>query len=143
MGRGCSGSTISRSPCSNRRSSGAYTTDEYDQDWGYGTLEPKLGGDCFGLHFGADSRRFLYVGKPDSSGEHPVLLCDTDDAPYLCVQYPGIDVYLGVHAGLIENEGAYGDLAKDARYAARMKEHAKLNMLGKPDIELGYSDAET
>ncbi len=121
---------------------GQYARDEYEQDWGYGRLDAKMKGDCFGLHFGADSRRFLYVGKPDSTGEHPVLLTDTDDSPFLCVQYPGIDVYLGVHAGLIEGglDEGYGSLAHDKRYAARMKQHAKLNLLGKPSIDLGYGD---
>jgi hypothetical protein len=121
---------------------GQYARDEYEMEWGYKTLEPAMGGDCFGLHGGSDSRRFLYVGKPDKTGEHPVLLTDTDDAPFLCVQYPGIDVYLAVHAGIIESEGAYGSFAKDPRFAARMKEHAKLNLGGKPSIDLGYGAAE-
>jgi hypothetical protein len=116
---------------------GQYARDEYEMEWGYKTLEPKIGGDCFGLHGGSDSRRLLYVGKPDKTGEHPVLLTDTDDAPLLCVQYPGVDVYLAVHADVIRADGAYGSFAKDPRFAGRMKEHGKLNLGGKTLIELG------
>jgi len=120
---------------------GPYTTDEYGMDWGYGEGLPQLEGDCYGLHFGSDSRRFLYVGKPDTQGEYPVLLTDTDDTPYLCVEYPGIDVYLAIYAGVIEAEDrTYNALSKDARYGARMKEHAKLNLFGRQEIEVGIDD---
>ena len=117
---------------------GAYALDEYGMDWGYGVLEKKLlPGDCFGLHFGSDSRRFLYIGKPDDTGEYPVLLLDTDDIPYICVQYPGIDVYLGLHAGVIqERGGVYGSLAQDRRYKNRMAQHARQTLAGRDGFEL-------
>ncbi len=49
------------------------------------------------------------------------------------------DVHLALHSGVIEHKGGvYGSLAKDPRYATRMKEHARLNLLGKPYIDIGY-----
>jgi hypothetical protein len=125
------------------RKLGRYARDEYGMDWGYGSLEKKVGGDCFGVHFGSDSRRFLYVGKPDSVGEHPVLLVDTDDSPYLGVEYPGIDVYLAVHAGVIEMKGrGYGSLRDDARYGRRMEEHARINLGGEANVEVEFGGGE-
>ena len=57
-------------------------------EWGYADLEQHwFAGDCYGLHFGSDSRRFLYVGEPDSREEPPVLLLDTDENPYIGVEY--------------------------------------------------------
>ena len=110
--------------------------------WGFDALAKKfLRGDCYGLHFGADSRRFLYVGEPDAIGEYPVLLTDTDDLPFLCVEYPGIDVYLGVFSGLVadEGDGCYGSLAGDRRYRARMKQHQAQALHGYASVEL-YRD---
>ena len=121
---------------------GQYAKDEYELDWGYGDSEKTVSGDCFGVHGGSDSRRFLYVGAPDSLGEHPVLLTDTDDSPYLCVEYPGIDVYLAIHSGLIEHRGVYASLADDPRYASRMKEHAKNNLGGSRAVDLGYGHGQ-
>jgi hypothetical protein len=106
---------------------GAFTRREYRFDWGFGELEGRgFGGDCYALHFGSDSRRLLYVGEPDSSGEHPILLTEEDDDPWIGVQKPGIDVYLGIHSGVLEiRTSCYGDLAKHAVYGKRMKEHIK------------------
>ena len=131
-----------RRPAFRPKKLGQYAKDEYELDWGYGDLEGTVGGDCFGVHGGSDSRRFLYVGKPDRTGEHPVLLVDTDDSPYLGVEYPGIDVYLAIHAGVLEHNGAYGSLAKDPRYAARMKQHAANNLGGEVSIDLGYGHGQ-
>jgi hypothetical protein len=103
---------------------GPYATAEYGLDWGYGVIG--FDDDVFGLHFGSDSRRFLYVGEPDSIGEYPVLLADTDDSPYLGVEYPGIDVYLAINAGVVNFDGGvYGALLGHAVYGKRMKQHAK------------------
>lgn len=120
---------------------GQYAVQEYGMAWGFDALAKKfLRGHCYGLHFGADSRRFLYVGEPDALGEHPVLLTDTDDCPFLCVEHPGIDVYLGVFAGLVDDEGGcYGGLASAPRYRARMKQHQQQALHGYESVEL-YND---
>ncbi|HEY1546495.1 MAG TPA: hypothetical protein VGG28_01680, partial [Kofleriaceae bacterium] len=98
--------------------------------WGYSALP--FDGDCFGLHVGSDSRRLLYVGQPDSIGEHPVLLTDTDDDPYLGVEYPGIDVYLGVYSGVIDYKPeVYGRMIQHPIYGARMRQHATRYFGGK------------
>ncbi len=120
---------------------GAYAEQEYGMTWGFDALAKKfLRGDCYGLHFGSDSRRFLYVGEVDAIGEYPVLLTDTDDCPFLCVEHPGIDVYLGVFSGLVEDEGGcYGELAKHRRYRERMKQHQNQALHGYDSVEL-YND---
>ena len=110
-----------------------YVRAEFSMEpFGYDLMAKRmLTGDCFGLHFGSDSRRFLYVGVPDARGEHPVLLLDTDDLPYVGVEYPGIDVYLGVFAGLVRDRGdSYGTLRSSPRYAEPMAEHAAKNLWG-------------
>lgn len=116
---------------------GAYARQQYDMEWGYSALEASFAGECYGLAFGSDSRRFLYVGDADSHGEYPVLLLDTDDVPYLGVEYPGIDVYLGIHTGVIDHEVAtYGDLLTHRVYGPRMKEHAKRYFNGSAGDEI-------
>jgi len=113
---------------------GEYVAEEFDEVWGdiYADIGKKLvRGDCYGLHFGADSRRFLYVGEPDSLGEYPVLMIDTDDMPYMAVQYPGLDVYLAACSGLIDNEEV------KIGYSRRMKEQAERNLDGLMEFELG------
>ncbi len=114
----------------------AWTRDEYKMDWGFGALQKRLGGDCFPVPLGTDSRRCLYVGETDSVGEYPVLLIDVDDIPYVGVQYPGIDVYLATAVGLTTApERVYGSYAKDQTYGPRMKEHG-LNLFdGKTYLE--------
>ena len=57
--------------------------------------------------WGADSRRFLYLGTPDAHGELPVFTLDTDDGPYACINGP-VDVWLAQHAGLLDGEDHYG-----------------------------------
>jgi hypothetical protein len=116
---------------------GAYCEAEFGMDWGYGELEAVLGGDCYPLHFGCDSRRFLYVGDRDSSGEYPVLLLDTDDTRYIGVEYPGIDVYLADNAGLIDLlHGTYGHAITSVTYGPRMQEHADRYFGGQVGVEM-------
>ncbi len=120
---------------------GQFSEQQYGMTWGFDALAKKfLRGQCYALHFGCDSRRFLYVGEPDALGEHPVLLTDTDDCPFLCVEHPGIDVYLGVFAGLVDDaDGCYGSLASHPRYRARMKQHQAQALHGYESVEL-YND---
>lgn len=77
--------------------------------------------------WGADSRRFLYLGQTDSHGEYPVMTIDTDDTPFLCVNGP-LDVWLAQHAGLLEDEEVYGQVP--AEYEPARLEQAKLNFGG-------------
>lgn len=115
----------------------SWSTREYGMDWGFGSYE--LDGEVYALHFGADSRRCLYVGEPDSIGEHPVLLADTDDTPYLCVEAPGIDVYLADAVGLIGDAvRVYGGLIEHPDYGARMREHADRCFGGEVGREIDY-----
>jgi hypothetical protein len=57
--------------------------------------------------WGADSRRFLYLGATDRHGEYPVFTVDTDDTPFACLNGP-VDVWLAQHAGFLESEEYYG-----------------------------------
>lgn len=77
--------------------------------------------------WGADSRRFLYLGETDSHGEYTVMTIDTDDTPFLCVNGP-VDVWLAQHAGFLEAEAVYGKAPK--AYEAAKKEHGELNFNG-------------
>lgn len=115
-------------------------TDEFDELWG-GMYEP-LGvrlDECFLLPGGSDSRRIYAVtDAPDSLGEYPVLVIDTDDLPYAAVMYPGFDVFMADEAGFaLHDMGTYEDLFDDTRYAPRLKEHARHLFNGKQGIEIG------
>lgn len=59
--------------------------------------------------WGADSRRFLYLGVTDGHGEYPVFTLDTDDTPFLCLNGP-VDVWLAQQVDAIEEEETYGHL---------------------------------
>jgi hypothetical protein len=114
-------------------------TDEFDELWG-GMYEP-LGvrlDECFLLPGGSDSRRIYAVtDAPDSLGEYPVLVIDTDDLPYAAVMYPGFDVFMADEAGFaLHDMGTYEDLFDDKRYAPRLNEHARHLFNGKQGIEI-------
>jgi hypothetical protein len=114
-------------------------SDEFDGLWG-GMYEP-LGvqlDECFLLPGGSDSRRIYAVtDAPDSLGEYPVLVIDTDDLPYAAVMYPGFDVFMADEAGFaIHDMGTYEDLFEDKRYAPRLNEHARHLFNGKFGIEI-------
>jgi hypothetical protein len=118
-------------------------TDEFDEMWGgmYAPLGARTG-ECFLLPGGSDSRRIFAVTEPDSLGEYPVLVIDTDDLPYAAIMYPGFDVFMGDEAGLLEGTDfdTYEDLFDDRRFAGRMREHAKHLFNGRPSAEI--MDAE-
>jgi hypothetical protein len=113
------------------RTLGDYTIAEYDFDWGFGQLG--FDGEVYGFEdAGSESRRLLYVGEPDSIGEYPVLVTDSNSNPYITVEYPGIDVYLAVMMGLVKyNMGVYGAMLGHPVYGARMKQHAARYFAGK------------
>jgi hypothetical protein len=114
-------------------------TDEFDELWGsmYEPLGVRLD-ECFLLPGGSDSRRIYAVtDAPDSLGEYPVLVIDTDDLPYAAVMYPGFDVYMADEAGFaIHVMGTYEDLFDDKRYSPRLNEHARHLFNGKQGIEI-------
>ncbi|MFF8513342.1 hypothetical protein ACF064_35360 [Streptomyces sp. NPDC015492] len=123
---------------------GAVTTQMYgfteqDDAWAgmFGCFERILPERCLPLVGGCDSRRLLYVGEADSTGEYPVLVTDIDDLPYVAVMYPGLDVYLADLAGVIDVEfGEYTSLAGHPEYADRMSEHATHTGLGREGKEI-------
>lgn len=103
-----------------------------------GLARGALPGRCLPLPFGSDSRRFLYLSAPDALGEYPVLLIDIDDVPFVCVEHPGLDVFLATHAGLLSPpERTYGAYAKDLRFKERMGHHIASALGGRALIELG------
>ncbi|MEV7420146.1 hypothetical protein [Streptomyces sp. NPDC089919] len=101
-----------------------------------GDFEQLLPAPCLPLVGGSDSRRLLYLGEPDSTGEYPVLVTDIDDLPYVAVMYPGLDVYLADLAGVVDLDfDTYTSLAEHPAYAARMREHAENTRLGPDGLE--------
>ena len=111
----------------------------YQSMWGefYAPIGQRLP-ECFLLPGGSDSRRIYAVtDQPDSLGEYPVLVIDTDDMPFLGVMYPGFDVFMGDEAGLCQLDfPTYEGLFDDNRYAARLNEHARHLLGGKQSIEM-------
>jgi hypothetical protein len=77
--------------------------------------------------WGSDSRRFIYLGTPDTHGELPVFTLDTDDGIFLCLNGP-VDVWLAQQAGALPAESFYGKLP--VVYEPARTEHAKLNFGG-------------
>ncbi|MFD9124618.1 hypothetical protein [Kitasatospora sp. NPDC059571] len=111
----------------------------------FAEFETLLPGLCLPLVGGCDSRRFLYLGEPDSHGEYPVLVADMDDIPYVGVEYPGLDVYLAVEAGLaLDDTDAWDDPAEHPEYGPRMQQHAIQTGLGPEGLEIHelYADEE-
>lgn len=97
---------------------------ELDEEWAamFAPLGKYLTGPCVLFEgWGADSRRFLYLGSKDAHGEYTVFTIDTDDVPFACVNGP-VDVWLAQHAGFLGEEDVYG--AVPAEYEAVRAEHA-------------------
>jgi hypothetical protein len=105
----------------------------------FSAFETLLPERCFPLVGGSDSRRLLYAGMPDSIGEYPVLVTDIDDAPYVAVMYPGLDVYLAELAGVIDLEfDTYTSLMDHPDYGARMREHVAHTGLGNEGLDVQF-----
>ncbi|MER5641093.1 hypothetical protein ABT095_29590 [Kitasatospora sp. NPDC002227] len=103
----------------------------------FAEFERLLPSPCLPLVGGSDSRRLLYLGSPDSTGEYPVLVTDIDDLPYVAVMYPGLDVYLADLAGVIDLDfDTYTGLSEHPVYGARMREHAENTELGADGLEI-------
>lgn len=102
------------------------------------TLEKTLPGLCYLLPMGKSAKRFLYVGEPDSVGEPPVLVIDPADPPFVCVEYPGIDVFLADKARFfLKRPREFGGFGFDEVYGPRMQEHRDRLFDGLPSIKYG------
>ncbi len=116
---------------------GALAKAEFGADWGFSRAEEFFPADCYALPFGADSRRALYAGEADARGEYPILVLDIDDAPYIGIDYPGIDAYLAEAAGILARPaGGYGAFLRDEAYGPRMRPHADRWFFGRAGSEL-------
>ncbi|MFG2824863.1 hypothetical protein ACGFX4_36220 [Kitasatospora sp. NPDC048365] len=103
----------------------------------FADFERLLPSPCLPLVGGSDSRRLLYLGSPDSTGEYPVLVTDIDDLPYVAVMYPGLDVYLADLADVIDLDfDTYTGLSDHPVYGDRMREHAENTELGADGLEI-------
>jgi hypothetical protein len=89
-----------------------------------------LTGQCLVLPDGADSRRFLYAGQPDSHGEYPIFVVDTDELPWVGLAYPGFDAYIadGRLASVVT--GDYLDAWQHQHWAPYLEHHARTNFRG-------------
>lgn len=107
--------------------------------WDFSEMLPEH---CYCVPGGSDSRRFLYVGQADEEGEYPILLVDTDDVPFVCVEYPGFDVYLASSFDAIELRGeeVYSGLFSDPLYGPAMVKQARLNLHGFKCFDQGGGD---
>ena len=91
-------------------------------------LAALLGAPCVLFeNWGADSRRFLYLGSPDEHGELPVFTLDIDDGPFACINGP-VDVWLAQQVGFLEDEETYGQVPPE--YEPARKKQAELNFDG-------------
>jgi hypothetical protein len=101
---------------------------EFGSDDGFGKLRKYLKAPCVLFEgWGADSRRFLYLGKTDEHREYSVFTVDIDDVPYACINGP-VDVWLAQNAGFLEEEHVYGHVP--AEYEEARRTHARLNFGG-------------
>lgn len=89
-----------------------------------------LTGQCLVLPDGSDSRRFLYAGQPDSHGEYPIFVVDTDELPWVGLAYPGFDAYIA--DGRVANvvTGDYLDAWQHQHWAPHLEHHARANFRG-------------
>jgi hypothetical protein len=103
-----------------------------------GNLFPGL---CLVVPGGSDSRRFVYFGEADEHGEFPVMVVDVDDIPYVCLAYPGLDVYLadGVLTTVLKHSYLDGF---DGPYGPEMVEQARRNFHGFKSLDLGGGEVE-
>jgi hypothetical protein len=119
-----------RKPVLRPMSLSALVAQELDEAWGEvcAAFEELIPAPCLLLPLGADSRRFLYLGEPDELGEYPVLVVDTDDVAYICVEAAGFDLYLA---------DAFDVSAPGANAQAAIADQARRNCKGFISIGLG------
>lgn len=93
-------------------------------------FERRLSRLCYALPFGdMEYLHFVYPSKPDSTGELPVLSAESENQ-HVLVTYPGIDAFLGHHAGLLEK-------GWHKRFQSRFTEHQQQTLGGEQALELG------
>ena len=86
----------------------------------------------------SDSKRFLYLGKPDEHGEYPVFVVLADEGPEVILEYPGLDVALAVWFGLVPiTMTGYADIGAHPDYTAAWDQQAKMNL---PTGGLAYDE---
>ncbi|HEV7556897.1 MAG TPA: hypothetical protein VGO00_15630, partial [Kofleriaceae bacterium] len=102
----------------------------------YASFATVLTGQCLVLPGGSDSRRFLYAGEPDSHGEYPVFIVDTDELPWVGLAYPGFDAYIadGLVAAIIAD--TYMDGWDHHHWAPHLEHHARRNFRGLKVLDL-------
>lgn len=76
----------------------------------------------------------VYASKVDSTGELPVLSFELENQRVGLI-YPGVDLFLAYHAGLLDRSWRAG-------FADRIAEHRRANLGGKPSIELDDLEEE-
>lgn len=103
--------------------------------FGFGGLGRRLPRHCYVLPFSdREYLYFLYPSKVDSLGELPVL-CAEADVPRVIVAYPGIDAFLGHHAGLLEKRWR-------RRLEGRIAEHQVQTFGGNSEVQVGVAEDE-
>lgn len=117
--------------------------EQYDpQTAEYADFSDVLPGHCLVVPGGSDSRRFMYVGEPDAYGEYPVFVVDNDDLTFVCLAYPGLDVYLA--DGVVEEitDGSYTDAFDHPVYGPMCVDQARRNFDGWKSLDLSGEDSE-
>ena len=103
------------------------------QDDMFHIFERTLSQRCYPLPFSnMEYLSFVYPSAPDSTGELPVMCAETENQQVL-VTHPGIDTFLGYHAGLLER-----DWYKPIR--SRFTEHHQHALGGKQALVFGEDD---
>jgi hypothetical protein len=108
----------------------------------YGEFEKILPGRCLVVPGGSDSRRFLYAGEPDAHGEYPVFVVDTDELPFVCLAYPGLDLYLADGAVTDILKGTYTDCFRHRGYKPALVDQARRNFGGFVSLDFQLADTE-
>ena len=101
-----------------------------------------LPGQCLVLPGEGASRRFMYVGEPDTFGEYPVFVVDIEDIPFVAIEYPGLDVFLadGV-SEVILDEDVHNCFAHPV-YGPMLENQARRNFDGWKVYDVGGEDSE-
>lgn len=99
---------------------------------GFEMFERLLEGTCLLLEKSREMLWFMYVGERDKFGEYPVFVVDkSDDERRVCLQYPGLDVYLFEE---IDEDFVESEYEKDVRAQAKQNFHKF--------ISIGISDED-
>jgi hypothetical protein len=108
----------------------------------YEGFDKLLTGQCLVIPGGSDSRRFLYAGEPDAHGEYPIFIVDTDELPFVCLAYPGLDVYLADGVVTTVIKGTYTDCFRHKGYKPALIDQARRNFNGFVSLDFQLADTE-